>query len=63
MYKSGQIHDNYGGGFREFDDRPRKKVDWGLTVFWYKDNRFSIDSLTLKSMVTPYPDTNDQKFF
>lgn len=55
MCKSGQIHDNYGVGFREFDEKPtRKKAAWGLTVFCCKDNRFSIDSLTLKSIATLY---------
>ena len=64
MYKSGQIIDIYGDGFREFDDRPpTTKAAWGLNIFWSKDNPSISDDFTLKLIVTPYRGTNDQRFF
>ena len=62
MYKSGQIKDNYEGGFREFDDRP-PKMKAALNAFWSGDNPSNIDSSTLKLIVTLYRDTNEQRFF
>ena len=54
MYKSGQIIDIYGDGFREFDDRPpTTKAAWGLNIFWSKDNPSISDDFTLKLIVTP----------
>ena len=33
MYKNGQIKDNYGVGFLEFDDRP-SNTKAALNAFW-----------------------------
>ena len=64
MYQSGQINDIYGGGFREFDDRPpTTKAAWSLNIFWSKDNPSNIDDFTLKLIVTLYRGSNDQSFF
>ena len=62
MYQSGQIKDNYGVGFLEFDDRP-SNTKAALNAFWSWDNPSNIDSSTLKLIVTVYRDTNDQRFF